>query len=282
MHILLLCTILTASPNEIATQSLLQADKDFAAMADEAGYVKAFEYYVFPNGVLFQPGPMQLTTWLENNKGERGRLQWQPNLSDAAVAGDLGYTSGPWVYTSADGKKNFGHYLTVWQKNHANAYQVIVDIGINHPEPSGAATKPECIGVAGITDDETGFEEEKLKLEKADQNFLREAKKSGLIEAYLTFTEDSLKRFVSGSFPVSGQVEVLKTFKNTRSEESPEISIPVQFEVLGFDLSESKEFGYTFGKILFPEGNKATDRYYLRIWKKSDSGEWLVAVEVMT
>ena len=59
------------------------------------------------------------------------KLEWHPNKAGVARSGDLGYTSGTYVWTfkDASGKpmSDKGKYLTVWKKQPDGSWKVLFD-----------------------------------------------------------------------------------------------------------------------------------------------------------
>jgi ketosteroid isomerase-like protein len=60
------------------------------------------------------------------------KLVWQPEKVGVARSGDLGYTSGTyvWTFTNASGKpvSDRGKYLTVWRKQADGSWKVLFDM----------------------------------------------------------------------------------------------------------------------------------------------------------
>lgn len=265
----------------VPPNKMVLTDRQFAEKAAREGYVPAFQEYLLPNAVIFDQDPSDLETWTEKRKNENGILSWNPSFSGGALAWDLGYTSGPWTYNPETGEPLYGHYVTVWKAQSDGSYKVILDIGIAHDKHKGAGElKGKAVKschVAGVADEETGYEEEKEKLFEADKAFSELIVKSGFTEAYEMCTDYELKSFRQGSFPIDGQIELMNRFR----EKTIRVIETEGWKVSGFDLSESREFGYTYGRMNAPSPEKENHHYYLRIWKKSYDGAWLVALEVI-
>jgi hypothetical protein len=70
-----------------------------------------------------------------------GTLIWQPIFAFAAAAGDLGYTTGLWELKKGNDQPSlgYGHYVTIWSKQRDGKWKIALDVGIENPEPWGAA-----------------------------------------------------------------------------------------------------------------------------------------------
>ena len=60
------------------------------------------------------------------------KIEWTPQSAQIAPAGDLGYTWGRWVRTTAEGKQSHGTYITVWEKRNG-VWKVVYDNGTVDP-----------------------------------------------------------------------------------------------------------------------------------------------------
>jgi hypothetical protein len=68
-----------------------------------------------------------------------GQVEWYPAMADLAVSGDLGFTAGPWVCSSAGGSARIqGHYLTLWKRDAGCGWRVAFDAGVSNPGPAAA------------------------------------------------------------------------------------------------------------------------------------------------
>lgn len=64
-------------------------------------------------------------------------LTWTPTRAAASSGGDLGYTFGTWEWhgKAADGTEQHarGKYTTIWRRDRAGSWKVVVDIGNSAP-----------------------------------------------------------------------------------------------------------------------------------------------------
>lgn len=90
------------------------------------------------DALVLEPGPVPARSWYESHPEGPGTLQWYPHVADVAASGDLGFTSGPFVY-ARDGVQAFGQFLTVWRLSPDCRWQVSFDGGISHAKMADAA-----------------------------------------------------------------------------------------------------------------------------------------------
>ncbi len=64
-----------------------------------------------------------------------GKLIWAPTFGAIAASGDLGYTTGPWIYRMAGKDVAFGNFATVWQKQPDGHWKFLIDLGNSYDPP---------------------------------------------------------------------------------------------------------------------------------------------------
>jgi ketosteroid isomerase-like protein len=137
-----LATTPRCAPDKAAFRSMLESEYAFAQKA-RASVRDAFLEYLAEDSLVLQPGPKPGRAVYTAAKASTAQLQWYPAIADIAASGDLGFTTGPWVYTGASGAKATGHFLTVWQRDAACRWSVLLDGGIENAEP--AANEPKLV-----------------------------------------------------------------------------------------------------------------------------------------
>jgi ketosteroid isomerase-like protein len=125
-----------------ALRSMLESEYAFALKA-RASVRDAFLEYLAEDSLVLQPGPKPGRAVYTAAKESTAQLQWYPATADIAASGDLGFTTGPWVYTGASGAKATGHFLTVWQRDAGCRWSVLLDGGIENAAP--AADEPKLL-----------------------------------------------------------------------------------------------------------------------------------------
>jgi len=123
---------------------LMQADRDFAALALQKGTAEAFRTYFEPEGIQFPNGlsPVrgrQAVYESLKDVPDNYILKWDPELAEVSESGDLGWTWGYYTasYTDSNGedKKSYGKYLTVWHRQPDGSWLVRADTGNKNPGP---------------------------------------------------------------------------------------------------------------------------------------------------
>lgn len=165
-HIMCAATVAIAMTTAVradaaAVDAIMQADRDFAAMAAEAGPEAAFAAYMDgTDGRLIRGTPDALTgeadirasfaQWPANVL-----LHWEPLEGFAADSGDFGVTWGLWSI-HADGDRESapasrGTYVTVWRQDDGGNWRGLLDMGTN--DPSYRPGPPEADSQSAPEDD---------------------------------------------------------------------------------------------------------------------------------
>lgn len=119
-----------------ALQAIMQADRDFAALAAARDPGVAFATWAAPDGSLLGGayGPEAIGAVFAGG----GTLEWGPVAGGMADSGDLGYTVGTAVQRGANGRVGYSKYLTIWRRQSNGEWRWVVDGG--NPRPADAPT----------------------------------------------------------------------------------------------------------------------------------------------
>ncbi|MGH8313817.1 MAG: hypothetical protein ACRETU_01535 [Steroidobacterales bacterium] len=117
-------------------RSLAQADRDFAASALENGARYAYLFYLAPDAVGFEPGPVPLhERWLERLP-QKMVLTMTTTRAQINAAGNFGWTTGPWLQESRfTGTKAFGDFVTLWKYRPGDGWRIALQAGTTHEAP---------------------------------------------------------------------------------------------------------------------------------------------------
>jgi len=146
---------------EAAVEAMMQADRDFAALAAEAGPEAAFAAYMDEvDGRLVRGTPNPLVGEAEIRGSfaqwpEGALLHWEPREGFASQAGDFGVTWGLWSLhpdgDQASTPAGRGTYVTVWRQDDEGHWRGLLDMGTN--DPSYRPQPPEADSQSAPEDD---------------------------------------------------------------------------------------------------------------------------------
>jgi ketosteroid isomerase-like protein len=270
-------------------KSLVATEQAFSQAAADNDTREAFVQFIAEDGILFRPRAVNGKRWMQDHpvpptqtSEKRALLAWQPIFADVAEAGDLGYTTGPWEFKD-DIKdvrpSGYGDFVTLWKKQADGSWKFVVDLGISHPESSGALKLWQIA-------DEDGKRLTKLSssidLKRAQQSLVRQdlefsnaALTFGFLKAFQTYAAGEVRLFREKSNPFIGKQAAILALTNRKEL--------LAWQATGEDVSRSGDLGYTYGSYS-ANSNDATKKLvergnYLRIWKKQN-GVWKVVLDV--
>jgi ketosteroid isomerase-like protein len=120
-----------------ALVAVVAAEKAFAADARTGGVQQAFMKYLGDSALVFEGGEIVNGKEVWRNRNTEGAsLIWYPEVAEVSAAGDLGYTTGPAQFRASKDKETpdyTGYFSSIWKKNKAGQWKVMLDIGSPAP-----------------------------------------------------------------------------------------------------------------------------------------------------
>ncbi len=273
-----------------ALQSMVDTELAFARMSEERGIRPAFMAFIADDGILFRPTAVKGKEWMTEHplpsSDKRPLLSWQPTFADIALAGDLGYTTGPWEYTADihDAKPiAFGNFLTVWKRQPDRSWKFVIDLGISNPQPEQVATPWQLpsdyqqISRFGST---RNIKADTKALLEREREFSRASVTRGAQKAFEDYAASDVRMFRNGQLPIAGKAAAAATL--------PASSIVWTWEPAFADVSHSADLGYSYGtyQLAKKDGTVKTETgNYYRIWKNQHSvlqgSAWKVVADLL-
>src|ERR1043166_4682339 len=85
-----------------ALQAMVDTERAFAKMSEDQGTRPAFVAFIADDGILFRPRAVKGKQWMSEHplpqSDKRPLLSWYPSVADISLAGDMGYSTGPWEF----------------------------------------------------------------------------------------------------------------------------------------------------------------------------------------
>ena len=83
-----------------ALDAMIATERAFAQRSVETGMRQAFLDFLAEDSVLFFPVAVPGRQFMESRPEPSGQLEWAPGYADISAAGDLGYTTGPYKFST--------------------------------------------------------------------------------------------------------------------------------------------------------------------------------------
>lgn len=263
-----------------AQAEMVAAERAFAKLGRERGFLESFITYFAEDGIGFNPHPYPMKETLSRRPAPSPvppiGFDWAPAFGDIARAGDLGWDTGPVVFDTADpARKSHGMFFSVWKKQSNGMWRVVLDLGGETPSaiaplnaafqssfrPSGA--KPQTVDV----------QKETAALLQVEREFFALANTRGAAAAYTAHMSDDLRVHRPGIMPAVGKAAVVRWLQGKAGKMSGE---PVKA-----DVSTSGDLGYAYGAYDFSAA-PAEKGYFARVWKREPGKAWKIVMDTVS
>jgi ketosteroid isomerase-like protein len=260
-----------------ALDSLVAAERAFAADALARGIRASFLSAFADDGLSFDPRPehtrAELLKQPEPDAPPQLELDWHPVWADVSAAGDLGYTTGPYVLRDLSPKHRpprHGYYFSIWKRLNDGSWKVAFDAGTRTPA-SGDALEPEFRPAP-----DAGRPLPPLVSRHRAASDALHAREKGLDAALKSRGPIALADYAApearlhrdGALPALGKDALRSALASAPT--------PVEIELLGEGLAASGDLAYTWGHSELADG---TSGYFIRVWRRGEDGEFRVTLD---
>jgi ketosteroid isomerase-like protein len=251
--------------------TLIELEAGFSAASRARGAKAAFLEQLGSESIVLQPGPVWGRAAWTANEDPPGTLDWLPDRAQMAAAGDLGFASGPWLYTPKDPESRpaEGRYVTVWRKT-ADGWRVLFDGGFGRA-PAGAWEARSRDPVLGMHACESGEPVPPGELQLLDLEISGipdgESHQSRIGRRLAATAWLFHPPAVEGAGDDAGRNAALAALPAT-----------LQYWPMGADIAESGDLGYSYG-LSAPAPGASADAAYIHVWCRQAAG-WRLAQQL--
>jgi len=259
-----------SAPAFEAPQSLAAAETAFAAHSVRDGMRAAFLAAFADDGVFVRSGWTPAKAHLAPRPNPPIRLDWRPQYVEVAASGELGLSTGPWKLTqptNPDVPATFGQFVSIWKRKAGGAWQVAVDLGIGHPEPTLWDRPLETLTVEGARSVAAPG-----GIEAAEEAFERESRSAGVRSALAIHGSHRLRVYRGGFSPALGKAEALALSAVTDER--------IAWTVERAEAAQAGDLGYARGRYASASAPAVPIGHYLRVWRL-EGGAWRIALDVV-
>jgi len=122
--------------HELYKSELFAVEREFCAMAQSEGILKAFLYFAADSSVILRgdrllKGKEAIRLQYESLPARGVKLDWIPDFADVSSSGDLGYTFGKYTFFKTDSTghliRSTGIFHTVWRRQPDGHWKFVWD-----------------------------------------------------------------------------------------------------------------------------------------------------------
>jgi hypothetical protein len=255
-----------------AWQSLVDAERAFAAHSVRATTREAFLAHLHPRSVMFSPGPVNGIELYTRSPSRPGQLAWTPEVVDIAASGEFGYSTGPHQFRkSADTEVvRQGYFCSVWVRTTTEPWKVLIDLGSSQPQPVSL----DVVARDPTPQPAVSAGPDALRTLEAAERRLSEALPGDQGKAYGAVLAPHARVNRDGAPPAEGLDAALARIAQRGAVRR---ATPEKIDVAG-----SGDLGYAYGKLDLAEVvADAPPVYYVRVWRHDAQG-WRVVLDVDT
>lgn len=251
-------------------QSLVDAERAFAAHSVRSTMRDAFLAHLHPQSVMFNPGPVNGIELYTGLPPRGGQLAWGPEVVDVAASGDFGYSTGPHQFRKDAGTPVLrqGYFCSVWVRSETMPWKVLVDLGTSQPEPLTLDVTPRD---PTSTPGTSAGADALTSLSEAERRFAESLARdeAGAYRAALA-PHGRVNR--DGAPPAEGREQAVAVISARRS--GVVRATPQKIEV-----ASSGDMGYVRGQLeLRDRAADAPPVHYVRVWRH-DAGDWRIVLD---
>lgn len=274
-----------------AIQTMVETELAFAKRAADEGVRPAFLAFIADDGILFRPIAVKGKQWMTEHpvppSDKHPLLSWYPSVADMSLAGDMGYTTGPWEFRADAKDANavaWGNFLTVWKRQPDKSFKFAIDLGISNPKPEQSAPAWQRVaneikytgGVGPLRNKETG-----VALTAYERELSGASETRGAQVAFEEVASKNVRLFRNGQQPIVGKANAVSALRDVAKW---------SWEPAFADVSQSGDLGYSYGTYELKKTNSNAAEpiergNYYRIWKLqtdiTQGTKWKVVTDLL-
>ncbi|RCH55574.1 hypothetical protein DJ568_06690 [Mucilaginibacter hurinus] len=276
----LLTTLSTAvfaqKPSLAEVKTVINAEENFKKLVARKGIKDAFLAVTDPEGIVFKPNAVKITEFYGSIAKQPGTLTWEPKVARISANGDLAFTAGPYIYHTgkSDDDKVHGEYVSVWRTDAQNNLKLLIDLGIQHPEPEREIIpdfkEPDSAKISLPSKDPFSGKNVILMTDKAFNLSLTKS----TIGSYKEFLDPEGRYYFPGFEPMTGQDQVMRFVENQ--------ALDITAVTVNAGRAASNDLAYSYGTARIKKGDIVSNFNYVRIWEIDKNLKWNMLLEIFS
>jgi len=270
--------VCSSAQSSTASKELLDlaaSERAFAAETVKVGFRDGFIKYFADDGIGFGPHPERTREKLQKLPPATGPrkviFNWAPMFGDISAAGDLGYTTGPVLYTDVTENPKpprHGIYFSVWQKQSDGTWKVAVDMGVDTPEAVAAI---DTKFIAADTVQRNGqASADAHDYRHLDWDLWGSIAKTSPVKAYTAVLDKQFRIHRKGIMPIVDRKDI-----------TPSTILQTKFDLIDGKIASSNDLAFTYGRYtVVNEPSGPESGYYVHVWRRDVTGKWKLVIDV--
>jgi ketosteroid isomerase-like protein len=261
--------------NAAQVTTVVDAETAFNKAVAKKGIKDGFLSVIDDDAVVFRPNAVSAKEFYSRIDKQPGTLSWEPKFGRISANGDLAFTAGPYVYQNGttDTDKVYGHYVSVWRVDAGGKLKLLIDLGIQHPEPE----QTEIVDLRDPTGkvlapSKDPFQAKRLIMGTDDM--FNHSLAISTLAGYKEFLSPEAHYYFPGFEPLIGTDKVMKFVNNN--------AISISAKTTSVGRAASNDLAYSYGTATIKKGSIESNYNYVRIWELDASHKWNILLEVFS
>lgn len=256
-------------------KTVLSIQDAFMKLVAKKGIKEGFLTFADAEGIVFKPNAVKISDFYGSITKQPGTLTRDVKFARISANGDLAVTAGPYIYQNGktEDDKVFGEYVSVWRTDPEGKLKLLIDAGIQHPEPEkeivGDVKDPE---VGAKAPNKDPFNGKKIIMD-TDKSFNFTLSKS-IMGSYKVFFSPEGRFYFPGFEPMTGTDQVLRFVEGQ--------AIDISALTINAGRSSSNDLAYSYGTARIRKGNIVSSFNYVRIWELDKKFKWNILLEIFS
>jgi ketosteroid isomerase-like protein len=256
-------------------QTVVDAEVAFNKAVAKKGIKDGFLSVIDDEAVVFRPNAVNAKEFYTRIEKQPGNLSWQPKFGRISANGDLAFTAGPYIYqnSAADTDKVYGHYVSVWRNDAEGRLKLLIDLGIQHPEPEST----EIIDLKDPTGKVLAPAKDPFapkRLIMGTDDTFNHSLAISTVAGYKEFLSPEAHYYFPGFEPLIGTDKIMKFVSNE--------GISINAKTTSVGRAVSNDLAYSYGTAVIKKGALSSNYNYVRIWELDASHKWNILLEVFS
>lgn len=264
--------------------AIFDAERAFARRCGEVGIRASFTEFFADDGIAFFPQPVKYKEAVKDRPAPPNPLAfslvWEPVYGDVSAAGDLGYDTGPSVFSDPANQNNpprHGFFFSVWKKQADGNWKVALDLGTDTKSAyTGSREGRSARTIPRKAIEKVNVEAERSVLSEIEGAFSKISETEGLAKAYSQHLSDEARLHRDGTEPLTTHDAIFAYLSKNSSNRA--------WQTMFADVSQSGDLGYTYGSYeskAVNSQNASTEKgFYARVWKKDQANKWKLVADI--
>lgn len=246
-------------------QALIDVETQFAAFTSTHSIKEGFLKYLDSAGVVFNQGKtINGLEYYRKAPDNSPVLFWQPSFSVISASGDLGMNTGPYTVKPSpkDSVVARGNFSSIWKKNNAGEFKLLIDLGNAYKEPHSPVTALKELSLQHSFSNSNYNDVLSLE-ERINQSIFTKG-----WNALLPYLHPSAHFNLPGKQPIHDQNILKETL----------VRLPVQgaMKLLDGGISKAGDLAYGYGSVT----SDTKTGNYLRLWIK-ENNNWKLILQTL-